>query len=103
MSDCPFCDREKAIIAVKPERDPPRLLTDTTEGIHPRFAKSYMRTMTVLMESGELRLMRLPVNTYDKIMTAALELRMINTQRARATRFRRRMRSIRATLNRVRF
>jgi hypothetical protein len=33
----------KTLVAVKPERNPPRLLTDTTDGIHPIYAQDYLR------------------------------------------------------------
>lgn len=38
--------RLKSMTAIKPDRAPPRLLTDTCEGIHPTFTKDYIRRTT---------------------------------------------------------
>jgi hypothetical protein len=37
-------NKRKSILTTKPQSAPPRLLTDTTEGLHPSFAKEYDRT-----------------------------------------------------------
>jgi hypothetical protein len=31
------------MIAIKPDRNPPRMLTDSTDGLHPTFTASYLR------------------------------------------------------------
>lgn len=99
MSNCPFCERDRmrsvSITAVKPQFDPPRVLSNSTEGIHPVLEP--MRTLNVVMEDGDIRQLRLKHSTLDKLVNAAQTLRMMNNQQRIATAFRRRMRSIRAT------
>lgn len=101
MSDCPFCDREArhhAIKVTKPERSPPRLLTDTTEGLHPYFGSHYIRRLNVMMENGEMRVLTLSDTAYRGLQQSLFTIRALNNQQRRATRFLRRKRSIRATL-----
>jgi len=40
----------KSITTIKPDRAPPRLLTDTCEGIHPTFTKDYIRKTTTAID-----------------------------------------------------
>jgi hypothetical protein len=43
--------KPKTIVATKPQRSPTKLLTDTTDGLHPRLSAKYLRdagTKTVL-------------------------------------------------------
>ena len=44
--------KPKTIVAIKPDRSPPRMLTGTSEGLHPSLGGTYLRRVSKYTQGG---------------------------------------------------